>query len=163
MAMTASTRAGHWLSTWVLACLALFVVVPGILLFHDVHNPEAFYRGDRAGKRANKIYVFLEIPDLRDVKSPTWSSIPALPFGGNIPEDLTVPEKLLNLGPPGDYLFHALPYAMGGPVAVILVQLVLALLAVVCVFQLARLLGLSEVYAFLGTALYILLPSSLFQ
>ncbi|MFO1127720.1 MAG: hypothetical protein U1E66_04690 [Rhodospirillales bacterium] len=151
------------MSAWVLACFALFVLVHGVLLAHDIRNPEAFYEGDRADKRANKVRVFLDIPDLRKVSSPTWSSIPALPFDGNIPKDLTVTEKLLNLGPPGDYLFHALPYAIGGPVAVILVQLVLGLVAVVCVFQLARLLGLSEVYASLGTALYILLPSSLFQ
>ncbi len=160
---TASLEARRRLPSWLLACLALFVVVHGALFVYDVRNPEAFYEGDRGDKRANKIRVFLDIPDLREAKSPTWSSIPALPFGGDIPKDLTVTEKLLNLGPPGDYLFHALPYAIGGPVIVILVQLVLGLIAVVCVFRLGRLAGLSEAYAFLGTALYILLPSSLFQ
>lgn len=150
------------LSAWLLACLALFVVAHGTLLVYDIGNPEAVYGGDRGDKRANKIYVFLDIPELRKVSSPTWSSIPAQPFGATVPT-MSTAEKLLNLGPPGDYLAHALPYRIGGPYAVILVQLALALIAVVCVFRLGVHLGLSEAYAFCATALYILLPGSLYQ
>ena len=158
----ASTKGKRRLSSWLLACLALFVVLHGALLAYDIRNPEAFYGGDRGDKRANKIYVLLDIPDLRKVSSPTWSSIPAQPFGDRGPE-LSVTEKLLNLGPPGDYLVHALPYRIGGAFAVIFVQLALALVAVVCVFRLGVLLGLGEGYAFCATALYILLPGSLYQ
>ena len=159
---TASTQAKRSLSSWLLACLALFVVLHGALLAYDVRNPEAFYNGDRADKRANKVFVLLDIPDMREVWSPPWSSIPGHPFGGTVPQ-LSVPEKLLNLGPPGDYLLHALPYGLGGPIAVILVQVALALAAVVCVFRLGLRLGLSEGYAFVATALYTLLPASLQQ
>jgi hypothetical protein len=160
---TASTTgAKRTLSSWLLACLALIVVVHGALLVYDVRNPEAFYDGDRSGKRANKIYVLLDIPDLRKVASPAWSSVPAQPFGATTPT-LSVTEKLLNLGPPGDYLLHALPYRAGGQLAVILVQVALAFAAVVCVFRLGLRLGLNEAYAFAATALYILLPGSLFQ
>ncbi|MFO1129543.1 MAG: hypothetical protein U1E66_14050 [Rhodospirillales bacterium] len=159
---TAPTRTGHWLSAWILACLALFVVVHGALLTYEIAHPEAFFGGDRADKRANKIFVFLDIPEVREGRSPTWSSIPAHPFGETRPA-MSTTEKLLNLGPPGDYMVHALPYWIGGPFAVVLVQLALALIAVVCVFRLGLRLGLSEGYAFGATALYVLLPGSLYQ
>ncbi len=159
----ARRSASVWpLSSWLIACLALFVVLHGALLAYDIHNPQAFYGGDRGDKRANKIYVFLGIPEMRKVSSPTWSSIPANPFGDQVPQ-LSLTEKLLNLGPPGDYLAHALPYWLGGPFCVIFVQLALALIAVVCVFRLGLRLGLSERYAFCATALYIVLPGSLYQ
>ncbi|MFO1154363.1 MAG: glycosyltransferase family 39 protein [Rhodospirillales bacterium] len=153
---------GRSLSPWLLACLALFAIVHGALLAYDMRNPEAFYGGDRGDKRANKIYVFLDIPDMRKVSSPTWSSIPAQPFGSTVPK-LSTTEKLLNLGPPGDYLVHAVPYRLGGSFAVIAVQLVLGLLAVICVFRLGERLGLTSAYAFVATALYLLLPGALYQ
>jgi 4-amino-4-deoxy-L-arabinose transferase-like glycosyltransferase len=159
---TASAQARRSLSAWLLACLALFVVIHGALLAHDVRHPEAFYDGDRADKRANKIFVLLDVPELRKVSSPKWSSVPAQPFGAASPR-LSLTEKLLNQGPPGDYLVHALPYWLGGQYAVIITQLALALIAVVCVFRLGLRLGLNEVYAFAATAIYILLPGSLFQ
>ncbi|MFO1154837.1 MAG: hypothetical protein U1E42_14425 [Rhodospirillales bacterium] len=160
---TTATKGRRFPSSWQFACLALFVAAHGVLFAYDMHNREAFYEGDRADKRANKIFVLLDIPDLRKVSSPSWSSVPAQPFGGNIPTDLTISKKLLNLGPPGDYLVHALPYGIGGQYAVIALQLALALVAVFCIFQLGLRLGLSEAYAFVATALYILLPGSLCQ
>lgn len=149
-------------AAWLFACLALFVAVHGVLLAYDVHNPEVFYGGDRGAKRANKIFVLLDNPNFRKVSSPTWSSIPAQPLGPTVPP-MSTTQKLLNLGPPGDYLVHALPYRLGGSFAVIGLQLVLGFIAVVCVFRLGERLGLGGPYAFCATVLYLLLPGSLYQ
>jgi 4-amino-4-deoxy-L-arabinose transferase-like glycosyltransferase len=135
-----------------------------LLFVHDLAQPDAFLTGDRGRNRMEKISIVL--PALRqnpgDVGSAPWKghiaeaclpkSIPADPFWGS----------LSAFGQPGDYIFQGLIWLLGGPYAVILVQVLLAYLATIYVYRISRYF-LTEHYSVACACLYALLPASLMQ
>jgi hypothetical protein len=135
----------------ILALLLLFVAVHGLLLVHDIAHPEAFLTGDRAGPRLEKIhYLFHGHDDGYVFKH--------LEFAKG---DLSPAERFLEIGSPGDYILHGALYGIGGQYLIILVHLVLAFLAVLCVYRLAILLGQPQRYGLVAATVYVLLPGSL--
>jgi hypothetical protein len=135
----------------ILVLLLLFVAVHGLLLVHDIAHPEAFLTGDRAPGRLEKIhYLFHGHDDAYAYKH--------LEFAKG---DLSPTDRFLENGDPGDYILHAAFYGIGGQYLVILVHLVLAFLAVLCVYRLAILLGQPQRYGLVAAIVYVLLPGSL--
>jgi 4-amino-4-deoxy-L-arabinose transferase-like glycosyltransferase len=137
---------------WVL--IAIFVSVHGLLLLHDWRNPEAFFKGDRANGRMEKIQYLLGLEDRPDAFG--HITVPATAVG-------SAADRLIVLGDAGDYVLDAVLFAFGGAAAIVGFQLVLALIATILVYRLALLLGQPRRYAFVAATVYVLLPGSLMQ
>jgi 4-amino-4-deoxy-L-arabinose transferase-like glycosyltransferase len=135
-----------------------------LLFVHDLAQPEAFLTGDRGRNRMEKISIVLPtlVQDSGGVSSEPWKghiaeaclpkSIPADPFWGSVSA----------FGQPGDYIFQGLIWLAGGQYAVILVQVLLAYLATIYVYRIARYF-LTESYSVACALLYAMLPASLMQ
>lgn len=145
-----------------LLCLALFAVLHAGLMVHDHAHPTRFLDGDRATKRQNKINILLGIEQTLKDAPPPWSTLRTT-LDPQTARAMPSTQKLLNLGPPGDYVFHAGLYAVGGKFAVIGFQCLLGLVAVFCVFRLCRLMGLGEGWAFAATTVAMALPATIVQ
>lgn len=137
------------LPLWV--CLAFIVCHGGLFLF-DLMTPDAFMAGDRAGSRIDKIYALFGA-----YLGPHTANVEAFV----LPPDLTFTERLITLAAPGDYIIHGFLYLIGGQYFVILVQVCLMFCAVVALYRLALLAGLTGGLAALVAVVYMLLPSSL--
>jgi hypothetical protein len=163
MAATAETpvRPPLW-TPLLLLCLALFTVLHVGLIAYDAARPANFLDGDRAKKRLHKIHILLDRPSDFQERRPAWSTLTDR-LDTETARSMPVSHKLLNLGPPGDYLLHAGLYKLGGKFLVIGVQCLLGLIAIFCLFRLCLLLGLSDGWAFGTAMLYMLLPSSIVQ
>lgn len=128
-----ANRRSYWIVAGVLLALHL------ALYLHDIASPEGFFRADRARFRLHAITRLL------DSSGDYRSFIECLSQQGNI----------------GDYGLHAAFYALGGPLAVVAMQTVLALLAALAVTYIARRALGSERLALASGLLYGLLPQSL--
>ena len=146
-----SARGSKESSVPILPILLLFMVVHGLLLIHDIVRPDAFLTGDRAVGRLEKILYLLHGHDGPHV-------FEYLKFAEG---SLSLPERLLEIGSPGDYILHAALYGVGGQYLIIFVHLVLAFLSVLCVYRLAVLLGQPQRYGLVAASVYVVLPGSL--
>jgi hypothetical protein len=125
-------------SRWLL--LAAVLPVLHLLMFgYDLQHPERFLNGDRALTRIRVIQDFVQL--LRE--------------GGDLSS------YLAQHGIIGDWLPHALLYALGGQYVVIAVQVLLALLSLVWLSDLARRVGFSDGAARAIALVYGLTPHAL--
>jgi hypothetical protein len=123
-------------ATWRL--LAPLAALHALMLAYDVANPDRFLRADRAGGRMQVVEGFPEA--LRAGEATTY---------------------LASHGIAGDWLPHALMYALGGPLLIVLVQVALALASVLWVREIGSRLGLASRHATAAAVLYALLPHTL--
>jgi hypothetical protein len=120
----------------VLLCLA-FIGIHACLFLFDIANPGAFLRGDRAIDRLDHINQLLS------ARSPTIAG------------------AALNSGVPGDFLQHAVLYAIGGRQLLIVSQIALGVLTLVLVYLfVARALASVKIGA-AAAALVIVMPGGL--
>ncbi len=135
-----------------------FFVMHALLMVYDLSHPEAFVAGDRAGLRLDKIhYGFAGLdPDWPFDYVRDHVSFRDMSFA---PDDsLSVVDRLTTFDMPGDYVVHGILYHIGGSVAVIVLQILLAWVAVLCVYRLALLLGQPRRNALIAAAIYVVLP-----
>ena len=149
--MVQTSRSNLWIIT------VLFLLLHSGFLVQGFSNPESFMAGDRAATRLEKIrYVFLgdshrPDADAVSVQAPTDLS----------PGVFSLKARLIETGTPGDYAIHGVFYRLGGEFGVIVVQLVCWYIALLCLYQLALLIGCSARFALLAVILYMILPGSL--
>jgi len=124
------------IATWRL--LLPLAVLHLAMLGYDAAHPDRFLRADRADER---MQIILGLPGAA-AKGETLSYI-----AGH--------------GVAGDWLPQGLIYLAGGPYALIVVQVVLALLSIVWVRDIGRWAGLDEKRASLAASIYALLPHTL--
>jgi hypothetical protein len=117
------------------AYLAIHLLLLGLV---DTGRPDAFLMGDRSHGR------LLAVQELVEFRS-SGQALTVLSLRGN----------------PGDYAFHALFWAMGGRIGVILVQIALGVVGLAALYYLARLVLGSMEAALLTGVLYLLLPGTL--
>jgi hypothetical protein len=130
-----------------------FIVINIPFLIHDFTYSDQFFSGDRINTRFEKIdYVFHG---------------EATPYARSHLTDeqlqagTTFLERVAALSGPGDYLIHGALIEFGGRPLVLFVQLILALVATLCVFQLGLLTGLTERFALIAALLYTSLPGTI--
>ncbi len=132
---------------------AFFVLINIPFLIHDFTYADQFFSGDRINPRFEKIgYAFhgddtpYALDHLTEERRETAT---------------TFWERVVALSGPGDYLLHGTLLEFGGRPLVLFVQLGLALIAAICVFQLSLLLGLTERFALISALLYTALPGTI--
>lgn len=135
-------KAGHDKLTarrvcYLLALYNLFIHL--LLLVYDLLHPDVWLNWDRAGQRLNAIKAALQSTDSLD----------------------TMSETLLSQGIIGDYLFQAIPYAMAGPVGVIVFQILLSIFSVVAIFEISLIISKRIGFAACATLIYLHLPHTL--
>jgi hypothetical protein len=117
-------------------CLLYLCVHGGLFLF-DLSDPAAFLRGDRGMSRFAKIQEVLQA------------------------DPHSFQNAILNLGPPGDFLQHALLYGIGGSYALIAFQIALQLLTLVVVYTVATRLTGNVIAAMAAGLFLIVMPGAL--
>ena len=141
MTTAATTRMGAAPRAWSGFAVMLFglCALHVVMVAYDLGNPERFLNADRATLRLQVIERFVA----------AWQSGADLrPF-------------LAGHGIVGDWLPQAVLYLAGGPLAVILVQVLLALASVAWVREIGLRLALPETRASAAALLYGLLPHTL--
>lgn len=125
---------------YVFALLASFIAVHGGLLVFDLHSKfEPFLRTDRAANR------YVAIANL--LRADNWRGIHDALLGNNII--------------PGEYLVQTALYGEAGPLALVLFQLGLQLIAVLAVFRMTVLVLNAPRFGLWAALLYTFLPHSL--
>ena len=130
-----SSRAGT-IKTWLLFYM---IFVHGAIFFWDIARPDVFLHADRAPER------MAAIRELGSVGM-SWKGLNTF---------------LVSHGLAGDYLPQAILYLAGGRYAVILVQVVLMITAVMAVYGMTHLFTASPTASFAAAVLYFHLPHSL--
>ena len=124
-----------------------------VLLCHDLAQPDAFLRGDRSYDRLGKTaYVF--DATVRD----DWVDQPAL-----LAETPGVMGRMVEVGPPGDYLVAGTLLKTIGQYPLILLQVLLTIAAAALVYAIGRSLGRGARTAAVGALIFSLLPGTLVQ
>jgi hypothetical protein len=119
--------------------LLLGTIIHTILIFYDIHsNFIPFQAGDRSLERLEAIAALSKATNWHD-----WLS------------------ALVSQGIIGDYFFHYLLYITGGPLLVIITQVVLQLISVITLFKIIDQLTDSKRWSFIGAITYLLMPHSL--
>ncbi len=110
----------------------------GLVVAVDLGDPALFLRADRADERLNALLGLL-----------TAEPGPALE------------QYLATHGILGDYAAHALLYLLGGRLAIVIVQVALALVSGLCVYRIGSFLELSARARAAAMTLYLMLPHTL--
>ena len=110
-----------------------------LFLFNYFIHPETFLTADRAKTRLGTVLDFLSQPL-------QYEAIAAF---------------LTRKGIPGDYVFQAMIMGIGGQYGLVIFQIILAILAYVCLYSIAKLFFQRERLAFFVTLIYMLLSHSL--
>ena len=131
----------------------LFLLVNGLMLLANAHDPGSFLRGDRSVSRMERIqHVYHGTPILHG--SPDFD---------RQWEMTTFHDRVMALKYPGDYLPQGVVYHAGGRALVVAVQLLLSALACLAVFGILRQMALPPAWSLAGTAVFITLPGTLLQ
>ena len=149
--MNASRRARptHPL-TWVLVIISL---LHAALLFHDLADPEAFLRGDRSYDRLGKTSYVFDAQIRAD-----WVDQPTLR-----PKPPDLAGRMVEVGPPGDYLVAGALLRSVGQFPLIVIQTLLTIGAAALVYAIGRCLRLSPQIAAIGALIFSLLPGTIVQ
>ncbi|MBW8271282.1 hypothetical protein [Caldovatus aquaticus] len=132
------TGEGARTRTLILHLLAIYLVIHALLLWYDSSDPGLFVLGDRSEQRQSKINAIL------NGGGDFWSSL----FANSNP---------------GDYLYQAFVYHIGGRYGVIVLQIALGFVGVACTVYLAALLNFPPWAMRLAGMIMILMPGSLWQ
>jgi 4-amino-4-deoxy-L-arabinose transferase-like glycosyltransferase len=122
---------------WIVGLLAGLLHITLFAL--DIEGTDGFFRADRASQRLHAMRNLIECG----------------------PDHAAVIGCLVKQGSIGDYGIHAAFYALGGPLAVIVFQIVLAIAAAIGVTYIAWRALLSKNLAIAAGVLYVCLPQSL--
>jgi hypothetical protein len=118
--------------------LALYTAVHVAMLVHDLADHTIWLRADRANERIQELGDFASLGD--------W------------------PARLTYIGHhnvPGDYLVQSCLHELGGLGTLLVVQVILCLLSVVCVYRMARLTSPGPWLPLVAASIYALLPQTL--
>lgn len=119
------------------ATLAVVGLLHASLFFWSLARPDNYLQGDRAAQRLRKTQRLLESDDFL--------------------------EALTHTGGPGDYLFHAMLWAVGGATLTLLAQVLLLLLSVAALYWLARSVSIPAWASAAACLAYVLLPNNIHQ
>jgi len=138
----------------IVAILLVFIIVHGLLIGFGPDNEEALLSADRSSSRNATIAYVFDVEKLGGNSEspqvgPILKSVP--PFG----------DRVFTSGHAGDYFISGAIIKLASTNALVLSQLLLALLSTFCVFVLLIYFGFSVHCATLATVFYLLLPGSL--
>jgi hypothetical protein len=120
-----------------MAIVALYLCIHGLLLVYDLGHPAALLVGDRSLLRMEKVTALL-----------------AAPPGSGL-------DVVVRSGAPGDYVLHAALFALGGAPLIIVTQLLVQLVTLVVTYVLARRLTGSARIAAASALLLMVMPGAL--
>lgn len=138
------------LSTIILA----FVVAHGMLLWLGFDNNTTILSGDRAQSRDATIAYVFDVAQIGNSIASVKTNLTA----GSQPSFV---DRVLHSGHAGDYLIQGAIIKLTSINVLVMFQLLLALLATLCVHALLKRFDFSAKAATLGTVFYLLLPGSL--
>lgn len=136
------------------AIILAFILAHGLLLWLGLDKNTSILSGDRAQSRDATIAYVFDVEKIGSGVTRVESNLTAVPLP-------YIGDRILNSGHAGDYLIQGAIIKLTSINVLVMFQLVLALLATLCVYALLKRINFLAKAATLGTVIYLLLPGSL--